>query len=101
MNIKIIDGYVTVDGIYKTSASYKLFTKEGIDICIPSPKQPETQPAPADPWTGPDLRCYPKEKRTMGRHDIAMLLESLARRCDRYGSTASAEIYRAEKENWK
>lgn len=46
MNISITDGYVKIDGTLKVSATYKLFTKEGIDICMPK----DRQPTPTDPW---------------------------------------------------
>lgn len=94
MNIKIIDGYVTIDGTLKVSASYKLFTKEGINICMPK----EKQPAPSDRCGNPNGKIA-----TSGdvNRTVVRLLESLAKRFDDYDSKCAATLFRAEKENWK
>ena len=108
MNIKIINGYLIVDGNCKVSATYNLFTADGIDICMPKEKQPE-KPACQYPicqechqFHDPALCCHqPKENRTMGRFDIATLLESLAKKFDETGCFSSGNVCRIEKENWK
>jgi hypothetical protein len=88
MNIKIIDGYVTVDGSIRVSATYKLFTKKGIDICMPK----ERQPATPDPWVNPNrVTTIGEANQTIGR-----LLESLAKRFDERGKgwTGHADNYK-------
>jgi len=109
MNIKIIDGYVTFDGTIRVSVSHKLFTNEGMDICMPK----EKQPAPADPRHESDVRFATTRDVT---RRIWGLLEDLEKRFDaraekiwnlgiknesaRIFSELGAELH-AEKECWK
>lgn len=62
MNIKVINGYLIVDGACKVSATYKLFTDEGIDIRMPQAKQPDRRPCDkCRQWHDPDLCCHPTD----------------------------------------